>query len=49
MIGLARVAGAVGNEAEYVSWLEKASRSDKASAQPRVLLADYYLKKEKRQ
>jgi putative PEP-CTERM system TPR-repeat lipoprotein len=45
MIGLAGVAAAARQDAEYVSWLEKAANADASAVRPRVLLANYYLKK----
>jgi putative PEP-CTERM system TPR-repeat lipoprotein len=45
MLGLAAVAAANGEDAEYVAWLEKASKAQPSAAEPRVLLANYYLKK----
>jgi putative PEP-CTERM system TPR-repeat lipoprotein len=45
MVGLAGVAAAMKQEAEYVSWLEKAVEAGPSAARPRVLLASYYLRK----
>lgn len=45
MIGLAGVAAATAKEAEYVSWLEKATKAAPRMVRPRVLLASYYLQK----
>jgi putative PEP-CTERM system TPR-repeat lipoprotein len=45
MLGLAAVAAANGQDAEYVAWLEKASKVQPSAAEPRVLLANYYLRK----
>jgi putative PEP-CTERM system TPR-repeat lipoprotein len=45
MLGLAAVAAANGQDAEYVAWLEKASKAQPSAAEPRVLLANYYLQK----
>jgi len=45
MMGLAGVAAATAQESEYVTWLEKAAKAGPSFARPRVLLANYYLKK----
>src|SRR6266508_3814688 len=45
MMGLAGVAAATGQESEYVAWLEKAAQAAPSAMRPRVLLANYYLKK----
>jgi putative PEP-CTERM system TPR-repeat lipoprotein len=45
MMGLAGVAAATGQESEYVTWLEKAAQAAPSAIRPRVLLANYYLKK----
>jgi len=45
MIGLAGIAAATSQEAEYVAWLEKAAKAGPSAARPRVLLANYYLQK----
>lgn len=45
MIGLAAVAAAARQDAEYVSWLERAAKADTSAVRPRALLANYYLKK----
>ena len=45
MIGLAAVAAAIGDEAGYVAWLEKAVKAAPSVAGPRVALANYHLRK----
>jgi len=45
MMGLAGVAAATGQESEYVAWLEKAAQTGPSAVKPRILLANYYLKK----
>ena len=43
MFGLASVAAASGNDAEFLSWLEKAAKDDPALPQPKVELVRYHL------
>jgi putative PEP-CTERM system TPR-repeat lipoprotein len=43
MMGLADVAEATRDEAEYIAWLKKAAQTDPAALKPRLLLANYYL------
>src|SRR5207237_9210917 len=45
MIGLAGVARATGEEAEYVDWLETAAQSGAPGMRARLLLANYHLQK----
>ncbi|HEY2986144.1 MAG TPA: XrtA/PEP-CTERM system TPR-repeat protein PrsT [Candidatus Binatia bacterium] len=45
MIALAGVAAAARQDAEYVSWLERAAKADPSAVRPRLLLTNYYLKK----
>jgi putative PEP-CTERM system TPR-repeat lipoprotein len=45
MMGLAALAAATAQESEYVTWLEKAAQAGPSDVRPRVLLAEYYLKK----
>ena len=45
MIGLAGIAAATSQEPEYIAWLEKAAKAGPSAVQPRVLLANYYLRK----
>ena len=45
MVGLAAVAGATGDEAEYAAWLEKAAKAGPGVLGPRIALANYYLRK----
>jgi putative PEP-CTERM system TPR-repeat lipoprotein len=45
MMGLAGVASATGQESEYVTWLEKAAQTGPSAVKARILLANYYLKK----
>ena len=45
MMGLAGIAAATAQEAEYVAWLEKAAKAGPSAVRPRVLLANYYLQK----
>ncbi len=45
MLGLAAIASAVGQDADYVSWLEKATQADPKLTRPRVLLMQHYLAK----
>jgi putative PEP-CTERM system TPR-repeat lipoprotein len=45
MMGLAAVAGSTGHESEYATWLETAAKVVPSAVQPRMLLANYYLKK----
>ena len=42
MVGLAGIERALGHDAEYVSWLEKATQADPAMVGPRILLARHY-------
>jgi putative PEP-CTERM system TPR-repeat lipoprotein len=45
MMGLAGIAAATSQESEYVAWLEKAAKAGPSAVRPRVLLTNYYLKK----
>ena len=45
MMGLAGLAAATAHETEYVAWLEKAAEAGPSLVRPRILLADYYLRK----
>jgi putative PEP-CTERM system TPR-repeat lipoprotein len=45
MMGLAGIAAATSQEAEYVAWLEKAAKAGPSAVRPRLLLANYYLQK----
>ena len=44
MVALAVLAQAAGDKAGAVTWLEKARAADAAALQPRLLLAEYYLR-----
>jgi putative PEP-CTERM system TPR-repeat lipoprotein len=43
MVAIAALERNTGNEKSFVSWLEKASRTDAKALQPRALLVQYYL------
>jgi putative PEP-CTERM system TPR-repeat lipoprotein len=45
MIAMAGAAAAMGNDAEFVTWLEKAGKAAPGLERPRVLLVNYYLHK----
>jgi putative PEP-CTERM system TPR-repeat lipoprotein len=45
MMGLAGVAQATGQEADYVTWLESAAKTSPSAVLPRLLLATYYMQK----
>jgi putative PEP-CTERM system TPR-repeat lipoprotein len=45
MMGMADVAEATHQESEYVAWLKKATQADPAALKPRLMLANYYLKR----
>src|SRR5207253_1913168 len=45
MMGMAGIAAATSQEAEYVAWLEKAAKAGPSAIRPRLLLANYYLQK----
>jgi putative PEP-CTERM system TPR-repeat lipoprotein len=45
MLGLALVAASTNDEADYLSWLEKANKSSPLALRPRVMLVDYLIKK----
>ena len=46
MIDLANLSAMAGKEAEYVSWLEKATKADPSAIPPYRLLTRYYLQKQ---
>jgi len=45
MLALAQLSARAGQEKDYLSWLERAARAAPDALQPRLLLADYYLRK----
>ena len=45
MLALAQLSARAGQEKDYLSWLERAAKSAPDAVQPRLLLADYYLRK----
>ncbi len=45
MLALAQLSARTGQEKDYLSWLERAARTAPDALQPRLLLADYYLRK----
>jgi putative PEP-CTERM system TPR-repeat lipoprotein len=45
MLGLAGIAAATDQDAEYVAWLQKAAKAAPSSVRPRLLLGHYYLRK----
>ena len=45
MLALAQLSAQAGQEKDYLSWLERAAKAAPDAMQPRLLLADYYLRK----
>ncbi|GBL45331.1 TPR domain protein [Sulfuriferula multivorans] len=45
MLALAQLSARAGQEKDYLSWLERAAKTAPDALQPRLLLADYYLRK----
>jgi len=45
MLALAQLSARAGQEKDYLGWLERAARTAPDALQPRLLLADYYLRK----